>query len=313
MKHIFVVNPVAGNGKKQGKLITNIKQAAKTEGADFLIEMSQSYQNSFERVKSMASRAKEKTRFYACGGDGTLNLVVNAIAGTPCEVGCVPIGTGNDFVRNFSDPKSFLSIARQINGEPVLVDCINYKLVGPSGTTKGGKAINMVNIGFDANAAENMSAFKSKPMLSGTLAYILGVFRALNNLQEVSLSIEIDGANVSSGNYLMTAVANGRFSGGGFNGSPLAEIKDGLIDVTLVGMMKRLKFMSAIKVYHEGKHYKDKRLIGLVSSAKGLECKISSTKGEINFSVDGEINKAKTGEFLLEPSSVPFCLPEGCH
>ena len=69
----------------------------------------------------------EQFRFYACGGDGTLNEVVNGCYGFDgAEVACIPCGTGDDYIKCYPDAGDFTSISAQMDGKAVDSDLIRY-------------------------------------------------------------------------------------------------------------------------------------------------------------------------------------------
>ena len=117
-------------------------------------------------------------RFYACGGDGTMNEVANGAYGQQnVEIAMVPAGTGNDFPRNFTNYKYFEDIERQILGSAKWVDLIRYE-AAPADELTGlivRYGINMFNIGLDCNVADKVIDIKKYPFIPGPLAYGLGV------------------------------------------------------------------------------------------------------------------------------------------
>ena len=97
-------------------------------------------------------------------GDGTFGEVVNGAVGVSgVSVGVVPIGTGNDFVRNFSSGELFFDIDAQIDGQEERIDILkcNDKY-----------AVNMINIGFDCEVVKKKEVFNKKPFMPSKLAYI---------------------------------------------------------------------------------------------------------------------------------------------
>ncbi|MBO4861926.1 MAG: diacylglycerol kinase family lipid kinase, partial [Firmicutes bacterium] len=124
MKHIFILNPVAGNGYAEKNLLPRIIAFLKTTDLDYEIHRSLNKEEIGTYVKQRASVGDE-VRFYAIGGDGTLCDVVNgAIGFKNAEVAVIPCGTGNDFVRNFTGRENFLDIGRQLSGKVVPIDVI---------------------------------------------------------------------------------------------------------------------------------------------------------------------------------------------
>ena len=88
MKHLFLVNPAAGNGRAEKDLIPKIRQACIDADANFEIHLTESADETVEYTMGQAESGAH-IRLYACGGDGTLNNVLNGIVGHPnAELGC---------------------------------------------------------------------------------------------------------------------------------------------------------------------------------------------------------------------------------
>ena len=106
MKTIFIVNPNAGSGKRFNATLQKIKQLSKSkENVGFYIT-----KKALDAKEFVADYCHNigPARFIACGGDGTLSEILNGTIGCEnAEIGVVPIGSGNDFCRNFDNRKSF--------------------------------------------------------------------------------------------------------------------------------------------------------------------------------------------------------------
>ena len=99
--------------------------------------------------------------FYACGGDGTVNEIANGIAGFPnAAMTCIPIGTGNDFLKNFGKDAEplFLDAENLWNGDVTPLDLIDCN---------GKYCLTIACTGIDARIAESVHEFGASPMLSG--------------------------------------------------------------------------------------------------------------------------------------------------
>ena len=99
MKHLFIINPAAGKKESTAKLEKILSELS------FEYEVAYTQQaGDARRIAEQAAALGEPIRIYACGGDGTLNEVVNGAAGYDhVAVTCVPKGTGNDFLKVFGD------------------------------------------------------------------------------------------------------------------------------------------------------------------------------------------------------------------
>jgi diacylglycerol kinase (ATP) len=119
MEHIFIINPAAGKADHSKEIIEKLKQydgqinysVYITKGPGDAIK----YCNNFMMMKSKKKDA-ETYRFYACGGDGTLNEVINGVVGFDnVEVASNSIGSGNDFCKNFGKVEDFQNLDKLIH------------------------------------------------------------------------------------------------------------------------------------------------------------------------------------------------------
>jgi diacylglycerol kinase family enzyme len=122
MKHIFIMNPVAGNGISTGSYSEKIKKAFEELNIsdEYEIHITTSETDAYDYTKSQVETG-EHIRFYACGGNGTLSEVVNACAEKKnAEVAAIPLGSGNDFIRIFGKKEDLLD---ELDCEDSLSEC----------------------------------------------------------------------------------------------------------------------------------------------------------------------------------------------
>ena len=101
MQHIFIINPTAGKVDASVALIPQIHAAASRAGLHPTIEVTRRAGQARDLAAQYAAGGEE-VYLYACGGDGTLNEILQGTVGHPnAAIGCVPCGSGNDYVRNF--------------------------------------------------------------------------------------------------------------------------------------------------------------------------------------------------------------------
>ena len=134
VKHYFVVNPVSGKNNKTDIVNELIIPACEKLGVDYEVYTTKEAGDGIRFVDETATAAGDsKVRFYAVGGDGTLYEVVNGAYGHKnAEVGVVPKGSANDWIRLFGDRDLFLDIEGQTRptSSPVSTACSRV-----SGTT----------------------------------------------------------------------------------------------------------------------------------------------------------------------------------
>ncbi len=315
MKYFFIINPAAGQGKAAG-MKQLISETAEEEGIDFGIYTTKAVGDAKEFAK-IASEGPETKTIFACGGDGTLNEVVNGVMEAHADdvsVGCIPCGTGNDFVRNFSEAGDFTDIKAQIEGARDKCDLIFYEIEeisddGYGRKTVRGYAINMFNIGFDANVVDLAGSMKKMPLISGPLAYFTSAGVMLIKKKGADLKVESEEDMLYDGPLLLAAVTNGCYCGGGFKGIPYARTDDGLMDVSLVRDTNRRTFLKLVAKYKDGTHLEAKAAKGLVIYKKTKSLTITPNGGRMRVCVDGEMMTAGAASFRIVPQAVSFVLP----
>ncbi len=299
MKHVFIVNPKAG--KKD--VTPEIQAFLTSQPSDFKYELhiTEDVNDAFVFTREYASHhLAEETRFYVCGGDGTLNEVVNGAMGFPnVSVACYPSGSGNDFIKNYGTHQDFLNLKNLIYGKEKVIDVFKVN---------DRYTINICNLGFDAVAADNMVRFKKKKWVSGKMAYTLGlVYSLLFSMKSVA-NIFVDGIQIGEGAFLLCTVANGICYGGGYYCAPRAATDDGLLDIMTVKPISRLKFISIVKVYKQGKHLEDKRLASILTYIRGKKVEIIAPQ-PIIYCMDGEIAHADKITMEIVPQALKFVIP----
>ena len=100
MKHIFIINPSAGKNDSRQRIYAMAEALREKHGLDVRCMLTASVGHAATLARGLAESGEE-VRLYACGGDGTVNEVANGIAGyANAAMTCIPIGTGNDFLKN---------------------------------------------------------------------------------------------------------------------------------------------------------------------------------------------------------------------
>ncbi len=295
MKHIFIINPAAGKGKSL-ELVPFIQECFKNREQDELYIEVTKYPGHAAEIAKMYATAEE-CRIYSIGGDGTVNEIVNGIAGTSSAMGVIPTGSGNDFIRSLHSEKDVKTlIARSIDGVEKSIDLakVNDKYF-----------VNISSIGFDAEVVFNAMKFKKKPGITGSMAYVFSIIYTVfkNKINRIKVDIDGDKFKMDS---LLVAVANGKYYGGGMIPVPDAVIDDGLFDICLVGVVSRIQILSLFPKYMKGQH----GVLKPVSFRRGQGIRVESDE-ELCLNIDGEIVTAKTINFEIIKSGIKVILPLG--
>ena len=300
MKHLFLINPAAGKGRAVRDLKENIAAAAKAQGvsADVVIT------TGGRQVKSLSADFAANCpdgRIYACGGDGTFNLVVNGIGeNSTVSVGVIPVGTGNDFVRNLPcDTDDLLNIEKMMRAGTVKTDLVRLN---------GQICANACNIGFDAMVGMDMPKFKKLPLVSNQAAYYGALFYNVIKKLGVRLYIEADGELFHKGRVLMCTVSNGRACGGGFIMAPQADIHDGLLDLSLSLVPSRTKLGLFVKNFTSGTQNADPKMAPYIRSTRCKKVRIYSDK-KFALINDGEGQYADMATLEIIPGGLNLIVP----
>ena len=105
MKHLFIVNPIAGGKDKSAEVRAKVESAFRTRADSYEVYVTKAPMDVVDKIRREAASGEE-LRVYACGGDGTFNECVNGAAGLANVAAApFPTGTGNDFCRMFGAEK----------------------------------------------------------------------------------------------------------------------------------------------------------------------------------------------------------------
>lgn len=295
MRYVFVVNPAAGK-HKAGEFIPEIEKVCKSSGVDYEIYKTSGIGDAKKYTHALGESG-EDVCVFACGGDGTLFETVNGAVGFDnLKIGMLPLGSGNDFVRNFGTKKDFLNVKKQLDGKFRKIDLI-----------KNGEkyAVSQCSMGIDAEICAKQAAFKRLPFMSGEMAYTASLVYCLLTKSSNTFEISIDGGDFEEVDVLFTLCANARYYGGGYKGAPLAICDDGLLDFVLVRKdMPVVKFLKLMGEYKAGKHLTWER----TAFVRGKKMTVRSGKlSAVN--TDGECETVKECTFEIIPQAINFSFP----
>lgn len=297
MKHIFILNPTAGNGE----MVKTVKHKLETlENVDWETYETKAPKDATEFVKQYCTEHEEPVRFYACGGDGTIQEVASGIVGFPqAEMSCLPCGSGNDFVKCFGGSEAFDDIQNLVDSPAKPIDLMK---IGDR------YSINIVNFGFDTCVANTMSKVKRKKIIGGKHAYTTGVVMGLLTAMKNKADLYADGEKLGNGKFLLCTIANGQYVGGSFHCAPRSKYDDGYLDVCYVNCISRFKFLNLIGSYTEGTHLDNEKFKDVIMYRRVKQVHVKVPDG-FYITLDGEV--FETQDFTVEvvPSAIRFAAP----
>ena len=302
LKHIFIINPSAGKNDSRQRIYTMAETLREKHGLDVQCMLTASVGHASTLARGLAESG-EDVRLYACGGDGTVNEVANGIAGyANAAMTCIPIGTGNDFLKNFgADYEKFLDAENLWNGETQALDLIDCS---------GRYCLTIACSGIDARIAESVHKFSANPHLSGRGSYLVsvaanGIFGRIGRHWTVWLDEER-----LEDDFALVSMCNGRYYGGGSTPVPEARMNDGVLHTVLVKNISKLRFARLFPDYSAGNHEKLPKDVVRFSTAKVV--RIHSDDGDIVTCLDGECSHSHDVTLRLADKKLNFFGPAGC-
>ncbi len=296
MKHIFIVNPVAGNVSLQKEL--EEKLTALERKPSYEIYLTKGAGDATIFVKEYITKhPTEKVRFYACGGDGSINEVANGLVGANnAAMSVYACGSGNDYIKYYGTKEDFLDLQSLIDGVELPVDLMK---VGDR------YSINVTNFGFDTRVAEVGNKLKSK---LGAKAYTVGVVVALFSAMWSRCRIWADGEEICPKKMLLCSVANGRYVGGQYKCAPKGSNDDGLLEVCIVKCISHFKFVSLLGPYTKGEHLDSEKFKNILVYRQAKKVHIKATP-KFRYSLDGELLSNEEFDIEIAPAAVRFAVP----
>lgn len=300
MKYIFIVNPKAGAGENEKNVRAAIENLPQKENCE--VYLTKAPKDAIAYVRERAESEKgESFVFVACGGDGTINEVMNGAAGLEnAAVTCYPCGSGNDFVKCFGGSEKFSDLSRLFENETKKIDLLKV----------GNRfSANVTNFGFDTTVAITINKEREKTGHGNKNAYTKGVVTALIKSMKTECTVIADGETLNpDGKLLLCTAANGQYVGGSFKCAPRAKLDDGLMEVCLIKPISRLRFVKVLKPYTAGEHLDSEDMKDIIVYRRAKRVEVIAKPG-FAYSLDGEIIYSDRFTIELVKGAVNFIAP----
>lgn len=286
MEHLFIVNPAAGKGHALA-MAEHIRQRFENTSLNWRIVKTWGPGHATILARE-AVAAQPDIHVYSVGGDGTLNEIVNGIAGTDASLGILPCGTGNDAIRSITDVHDpILLLEGLVDARVERTDL---------GRLNGKWFLNIASAGFDAEVVAKTQHYKKLPLVPGSVAYVMGVLDALiqRNLHDVTLSV--DDGEPEQHRILLAAFANGRYYGGGMMPAPAAKMTDGDLNLFMAAAMGRPRILKFFPLFMKGKHTELEEATFRTFHTLRME-----SDHDLPVNIDGELSTARSIEVSVHP------------
>ena len=292
--YFAVVNPAAGGGRGR-KMIAPVLERLRAGGVQVDIAETQAPGQGTELARDAYRRGYR--RFLAVGGDGTSYEVVNGLFplaqnGERPALAFLPLGTGNSFLREFSDRGVEHSMEALLSGRSVPCDVL--RLTHLEGAIH---YINLLSVGFTADVA-TMRARRFSGW--GELGYQSSIFICLARFRRRPFPLSVDGGEVDRRPCLFLTFNNSKFTGGTMMIAPQADVSDGLIEYVRWGPIGRVGLIRNLPTLYDGTH---------------IEHPLAERRAakRIDFHLDAPVDVMVDGEVLTLHCRTLDVLPSALH
>lgn len=278
-KFIAIVNPAAGGGRS-ARLAAGELARLRERGLRVDVIASTGPGHASELAKEAYEQGYRK--FLAVGGDGTAHEIINGIFSprrtvARVELGFLPLGTGNSFLRDFTSNGAETSLEALETSRKRRVDLL--RLHHSSGTIY---SFNLLSVGFTADVgAITNRVFKS----FGHLGYLLAIFVKVAQLHRRGFKMRCDDdQDWDERRCLFLSFSNSKYTGGTMLIAPNADPSDGLIEYVRWGPIGRVRLIRMLPRLYDGTH-----IVHPLASRRAVKRVEFDLPAAVDVMVDGEI------------------------
>jgi YegS/Rv2252/BmrU family lipid kinase len=295
---VFLVNPASSNGST-GKRWPELAHRAAQLGLEGEALLSERPGQLTELAREAAANGR---LLIVVGGDGTLNEVVNGVAGTGAVVAVLPNGTGQDFGRTYGIPARFEEAVRvALEGETRTVDAgrVRYRTWGGAESERW--FANVGSVGMSAAVAQRANS--TSKALGGRVTFFYALTRVFLAWKNTNIAVRLDDGDRNARMHDVI-LANGQWHGGGMWLAPDARPDDGMFDVVLIGDVSMVDFITTAPKIYKGKHVEHPKVEIVRSSTVAVDA-----PERLPIEVDGEQIGTTPATFEVVPGALRVRVP----
>lgn len=292
--YLAIANPAAGGGRS-AKLFGSALKRLHDAGLDVSVATTHSAGHAAEIARDAYNRGTRN--FIAVGGDGTSYEIVNglfplAVGNEPPTVGFLPLGTGNSFLRDFSDRGVEYAIESLIANRRRPCDVMRMR-------HRTGEIyyINLLSMGFSADVATLRARRFSH---WGELGYFASIFLTLARFNRRPFPLRVEGQeNFDDRRCLFVTFNNSKFTGGTMMIAPRAQVDDGLVEYVRWGPIGRLGLIRNLPGLYDGTHIKHP-----LAERKAVRRVQFNLEAPVDVMIDGEVLSLHCEELDVLPGAL---------
>lgn len=300
-----IINPTSGNGTSK-KHIPKILQLLNKQQFKFKYALTKYAKHEFELVQEAIITGYK--RIICVGGDGTFHNIINGlcdqqtVSSDQIKLAVIPIGTGNDWIKNYNISKDF-----NTNISSIKTEYTTYQDIGKI-TFNSSKTIvyfnNLAGIGFDGHVVNSIGKYKKY----GAISYLLGVLTGFTSYKPINLTIKLND-KVLKVKSLMVLIGLCKYSGGGMQLTKNSNPKDGLFDITIIKSLNLITVLLNILKLFNGKIVNHSK----VTTYKTTNISVSIKDNSDPFiQADGELIESNNFTVELIPNAIQIIIPKKC-
>jgi len=285
MKHIIMLHDI----KKHHDFEKGIHDILKD--VDYHCIYTHSIQESIQYIKDYPTPA----RFYAVGGDGTVNGILQGIVNTKHELVVIPYGTGNDFCRVLTKEKNPYHLLKQslkMSSQKVDTILLNDHYY-----------INSACFGVDSVIANHVHDTPDILLVPQSKSYLVSIMQHVFQYNYHRVKLYSENQCLYDGPTTLCTLNNGQYYGGGFQITPQADIQDGYMDICVVDQIPKAKipYMFSLLIAHKLENRKEVHYFKMKKAT--LHC-------EYMCNLDGETYQSDVYHFEVKPQSLNLVMYE---
>ncbi len=283
-KTLLVVNPAAGHGRGK-KVFERLEPRLRAALPGLEIRFSEYAGHAVEIGREIARAGCD--RLLCLGGDGTPYELINGLYadGRPArlpEIGQIPAGTGNSFLRDFDITTTDQALEAILAGRRRKVDLVEFTYAGDraGSATVRSHSLNIIGVGLIADILELTNA---RLKFMGAAGYGLAVLIRLLRGMKNRVTIEADGRRVEAPNSALV-ISNSKYTGGKMKIAPSADTADGKADIILFDGVNRREMVAIFAGVFSGKHAAHPKVVHIPAASISVV-----TDPPLRLMADGEL------------------------
>ena len=301
MKTLLVVNPAAGHGRGK-KVFERLEPRLRAAFPALEVRFSEYAGHAVEIGREAAGAGYD--RLLCLGGDGTPYELINGLysAGRPSrlpEIGQIPAGTGNSFLRDFDITTPEQSLDAIASGRRRKVDLIefSYREDPAASPIVRRFCLNIIGVGL---IADILRLTNERLKFMGAAGYSLAVLVRLVRGMSNRIAIEADGRKLEVANSALV-VSNSKFTGGKMKIAPPADASDGRADIILFNRVNRREIVAIFAGVFSGKHLAHPKVERITAASIAVE-----SDPPLRLMADGELIGWTPLRLKVLPSEIVF-------